>query len=38
MADRVKGLLPLALPDAARGQVITIEDVNEITVIAPAKK
>jgi UDP-glucuronate decarboxylase len=38
VTDQVEGLLRLASLDAARGQVINIGNVNEITVLALAKK
>jgi UDP-glucuronate decarboxylase len=38
VTDQIEGLLRLASLDAARGQVINIGNVNEITVLALAKK
>ena len=38
VTDQVEGLLRLASLDAARGQVINIGNVNEITVLTLAKK
>jgi UDP-glucuronate decarboxylase len=38
VTDQVEGLLRLASVDAARGQVINIGNVNEITVLTLAKK
>lgn len=38
VTDQIEGLLRLALLDAARGQVINIGNVNEITVLELAKK
>jgi UDP-glucuronate decarboxylase len=38
VTDQIEGLLCLASLDAARGQVINIGNVNEITVLTHAKK
>ena len=38
VTDQIEGLLRLASLDAARGQVINIGNVNEITVLSLAKK
>lgn len=38
ITDQIEGLLRLASLDAARGQVINIGNINEITVLALAKK
>ena len=38
LTDQIEGLLRLASLDAARGQVINIGNVNEITVLSLAKK
>jgi UDP-glucuronate decarboxylase len=38
VTDQIEGLLRLASLDAARGQVINIGNVNEITILALAKK
>ena len=38
VTDQIEGLLRLASLDAARGQIINIGNVNEITVLALAKK